>query len=126
MAVASTGISKDKFVKKAIASLGAISLVLASSGVHAGTRASTSTVSLANPGPSGAPPLQLAESADGTGCRKSDASEKRSKRCEVIMWLAGSAWLLAFISDINRERRFALMPKEGVQPERDSSFGTGG
>ena len=101
-------------MKKAIASLGAISLVLASSGVHAGTRASTSTVSLVNTGPSGAPALQLAESADGTRCRKSDASAKRSKTCGVILWLAGSAWLLAFLLDVSRER------------ERDSSYGTGG
>ena len=114
MAGASTGISKDKFVKKAIASLGAISLVLASSGVHAGTRASTSTVRLASAAQSATPALQLAESADGKSCRKSDASAQRSKTCGAILWLAGSAWLIAFLIDVNRDR------------ERDSSYGTGG
>ena len=113
-------------MKRAIASLCAVSLVLAAPGAHAGTRAAASTVSLTQDVASGGPPIGLAESVDGQGCKSTDDPSKKSKACRIIVWLAGSAWLLAFLYDINRKQRFALMPEEGVQPERDSSFGTGG
>ena len=113
-------------MKRAIASLCAVGLVLAAPGAHAGTRAAASTVSLMQDGASGGPLIGLAESVDGQGCRDTDDPSKKSKRCKIIVWLAGSAWLLAFLHDINRMQRFAFMPEEGVQPERDSSFGTGG
>ena len=113
-------------MKRVIACLCAIGLVVSAPGAQAGTRAAASTVTLTQSGAYEGPTIGLAETVDGKGCKNPDDPSKKSKACEIIVWLAGAAWLLAFLYDINRDQRFALMPEAGVQPERDSSFGTGG